>query len=511
MAKNNENKKNKWGQFFLTVATFCSTLIPLNSSAQKTVEKDSTDGIRKVWFNKPTRDIDYQVDTLPNPRSLATYSTLNNSITLHYDNTMGKDYTIPEDDIATIVIHEQKHRDNKKNGLYSRPVNPDQSYKLDMHDEISANMAELIYLRDKYIKTGDISVFDVSYRFDFYKEAIKKGEINPNSPYREDFDKDMALIVNGTTEMWEENFKSRYSTQNSTNAIASDLSGRYAKWHDENYQESLKIAYTIGGVDFTQYKTKDIELDDFGKKQLNYMLVQSYMYLRSQPNESIAQRFEIPKYDGKLTLTQYANLVQHALVLREMFIYDSSTSVGMSDMAKAYLSGEKTIEQLKEKYANSFEKKKTNHETMRAIMNGITNEYSKKGKKLPKKCKDEYYQQAVNDLYTVQVEINGETKTVNLREILNPDNNVPIMELPAPKNSYFVKAEKNETYPIQLSEPTYQKWEDKDGSRYSAVQHCRVLDTSKDVINKPQSSRSDETSSSKESVKYVAINIQNHR
>lgn len=54
------------------------------------------------------------MDTLANPRSLATYSTKNNSITLHYDKDNEPGYTIPEENIAITVIHEQKHRDNKK-------------------------------------------------------------------------------------------------------------------------------------------------------------------------------------------------------------------------------------------------------------------------------------------------------------------------------------------------------------------------------------------------------------
>lgn len=51
-----------------------------------------------------------------------------------------------------------------------------------MNDEISANMASLVYLRDKYLKTGDISVFEEDgSRFRFYTDAIKRGEINPFS------------------------------------------------------------------------------------------------------------------------------------------------------------------------------------------------------------------------------------------------------------------------------------------------------------------------------------------
>lgn len=507
MAKTNKKTTSWKEKVLIYAATILTTIVPSSSLAQKIAEQHEPKSPKKELLTRHTREIDYQVDTLANPRSLATYSTKNNSITLHYDKDNEPGYTIPEENIAITVIHEQKHRDNKNGGLYSFPVSPDHSYKLDMHDEISANMAELIYLRDKYIRTGDISVFDVSSRFEFYKEAIQKGEIKPGSPYREDFDKDMDLIVNGTTKMWEENFKSRYSTQNSFNAIASDLSGKYAPWHEENYQKALNVAYTIGGVNFNQYRKKDIELDEFGKKQLNYMLLQTYMYMRNQSNEALAERFNLPKYDKKLTLSQYADLVQHALVINNMFVYDKSKADGMSKMAKDYLDGKLTTEDMREKFVKSFDKHKDYQETIKAFLDAINTDYYKQGKRLPKKCKEEYFQQAVESLYTIQFEADGETKTLNLREFLNPNNEVPMTDIPEPKISYFLKAEKNEKQTVKLNDPTYPKWEDEDGKRYSDVLHHQVLDTTKDVIDKPEKSHADEqTFSNSEVIKYMTIN-----
>lgn len=57
-----------------------------------------------------------------------------------------------------VLMHEQKHQDNRSQGIYEYALSPEQAYKTEMNDEISANMASLVYLRDKYLKTGDISV-----------------------------------------------------------------------------------------------------------------------------------------------------------------------------------------------------------------------------------------------------------------------------------------------------------------------------------------------------------------
>ena len=110
-------------------------------------------------------------------------------------------------------------------------------------------------------------------------------------------------------------------------------------------------------------------------------------------------------------------------------------------------------------------------------------------------------------LYTIQFEADGETKTLNLREFLNPNNEVPMTDIPEPKISYFLKAEKNEKQTVKLNDPTYPKWEDEDGKRYSDVLHHQVLDTTKDVIDKPEKSHADEqTSSNSEVIKYMTIN-----
>lgn len=215
------------------------------------------------------REVDFQVDTLSNETTTGAYF-------LSGDNTLTINYVEGEDSFNSwsgsmaVLMHEQKHRDNQAQGMYAYAISPEQAYKINMHDEISANMASLVYLRDKYLKTGDISVFEEDdLRFCFYTDAIKKGEINPFSNKKEDFDKEMALIANGTRDMWVRDFSGTYVEQNAGNAKSyGEKDGKHAAYYDQNYERARKIAYTIGGVDFTQYMDKDVEIPDAGKRRI---------------------------------------------------------------------------------------------------------------------------------------------------------------------------------------------------------------------------------------------------
>lgn len=216
------------------------------------------------------RTVDMQVDTVSIEKAaglLAYYQQgfeglgikLGNTITVNYvqGNEKRNDFAESE----SILIHEQKHRDNYLQGMYAYPMSMEQFYKCNMHDEISANICSLVALRKKYLETGDISVFDENNNFAFYKEALKNGEINPNSSYKEDFDKEMRLIVSGTQKMWMRDYAEAYTEQNGIVALKYyDYSDKSAAYWDTNYQRSLKIAYNIGGVDFTKYIDKDVEI-----------------------------------------------------------------------------------------------------------------------------------------------------------------------------------------------------------------------------------------------------------
>ena len=382
------------------------------------------------------REVDFQVDTLSNRTSSGSgaYFTPNrNSITINY--VKGDESFNTWNGSMDTLIHEQKHRDNEAQGMYAYAISPEQAYKINMHDEISANMAALLYLRDEYLKTGDISVFgDKSGLFSFYVDALKKGEINPSSNKKEDFDKEMALIANGTRDMWVRRYAAtQYLDGHVNNAkYYGEKDGKHAAYYDQNYERARKIAYTIGGVDFTQYMDKDVEIPDAGKRRI-------------MGNEKLAEELGLPKYDGKMSLLQYQNLLQHALAVqdpacgvkcRDASPFDEGTrGQWNTEMAAfAYLTEGKLLSSQQEDYQAALDNVAKNDKALiDGLVNQVAREYAERGEKLPE-GDDKAYNQAVDELYSGKVKFNQEDLKfegkVNLRQAFNPKDDLPLKELP---------------------------------------------------------------------------------
>ena len=381
------------------------------------------------------RSIDFQVDTLSEKTSTGGYFTpSDNTITINY---VEGDKAFNEwSGSKALLIHEQKHRDNQKEGLKAYAISDEQAYKIGMHNEISANMASLIYLRNQYLKTGDMKVFDEEEgRFSFYADAIKSGEINPFSQSDEDFDKDMALIANGTRDMWVREFASKYAESHLNNAeYFGEKDGKHAKFYDQNYENAKKVAYTIGGVDFTQYMDKDVEIPYESKLEF---------YKKYNKLEELG----VPKYDGSMSLLQYQKLLQHALVMQngDVGINSEAQFCTGSDMTKGkfnldmgaytYLVDNKLIDSTKEKYKEALDTiAKDDKKFIDNIIVGIAKDYEKRGEKLPED-NDEAYNAAVNKLYSGEVKFDQEDLkyegNINLREAYNPNDELPLNELPA--------------------------------------------------------------------------------
>lgn len=505
----------------------------------------------------PTRNIDFQVDTIPANRGInGVFTSSVNTVNISYKDGSTKIDSLP---------HEQKHRDNYAAGMYAYAVSPEQAYKLNMHDEISANMASLLVLRQKYIETGDLSVFDYNGgddRYAFYKQAVANGEIKPGSPYQEDFDKEMALIVNGTRDMWEEKFGESYNGNGMWDARnSSDRSGKYAEYYDENYQRGMKIAYTVGGVDFTKYMDRDAEIPEIGKKELKLLNSEKL------PNKDLAKEFGIPAYDGSMNLEQYQKLVQHKLTMdkfMENSIFDTPQDYVdvLARQQKLYENPDwpyrdglkKMLDEHTKDYNTAY--KSINQNLVAAAVKSAALEYAKQGKELPP-ANDKAYNAAVDKIYTYQVDLNedgirykgpvslrktlGDEKMLNtklpqeaekvqnmsgwernFRKYMNfmgmPDNlqnnavnnmgdkNAAVkgigtvcVGIGAPfigayswckkkLTSDDEKVENKPINPVNKNAPKYRKWEDKDGSRVSEVQHVEILDLTAQAIQKPTTS-----------------------
>lgn len=510
----------------------------------------------------PERDIDFQVDTIAvnDPTWAAAYfSPSVNTVTTNYrpGDEAGNDFNQRDN----VLIHEQKHRDNRAAGIYQYAVSSEQAYKINMHDEISATMSELIFLRQKYIETGDISVFDDKGSFfKFYKEAVQKGEIKPGSPYQEDFDKDMALIVNGTRNEWEKEYSKLYNDNSMWDARnTADRSGKYAEYYDQNYQRAMKIAYNIGGVDFTKYMDRDANIPEIGKFDLKCMDSDKYSH------QDLAKEFDIPAYDGSMSLEQYQKLVQHKLTMdkfMENSIFDVPQDYAdlLAFQQKLYDNPDwpyrDNLKEMLDEHTKDFNKayKSINQNLVAAAVKSAAREYAEQGKALPP-ANDAAYNAAVDKIYTYPVKLKGDInyegnfslrKTLcdekmlktklpkeaekvqnmsgwerNFRKYMGfmgvPDNlqNNAVNNM-GDKNGFvkgagtvcvgigapFIGAfswckkklssdEKVENKPIRdvnRNAPEYRKWEDKDGSRVSEVQHRRLPDMTADIIQKPTTS-----------------------
>ena len=226
------------------------------------------DDLKKQTDDFWTKKIDYQVDTLDVASAtgvtLGYYSSGANTITVNYHENDERYRDLEENGRDAILYHEQKHRSNNNKGFKADSIRvaPEQYYKLCMADEISANMATLVYLREEYIKTRDINVFDKDGgRFSFYKEAVQKGDVNPFSSDPKAFEKEMSLIMNGTQKMWEDRYATLYAkTHTKKTQMYSMIGNVNFEGNEAEYQKQLDIAYTIGGVNFKQYMQKDIEI-----------------------------------------------------------------------------------------------------------------------------------------------------------------------------------------------------------------------------------------------------------
>lgn len=479
----------------------------------------------------PMRNIDFQVDTVSVERANNTGAYQNhetNSITSNFikENNEWNEWAQGDN----ILIHEQKHRDNNNQGLFEYPVSPEQAYKLEMYDEISANMASLLLLRQKYLETGDISIFDKTEqgRFSFYKEAIEKGEINPRSNTKEDFDKEMRLIANGTKDMWMQEFAETelYRDCGASNAVAyGDMTGKYAQYYDQNYERGKKIALTIGGVDFTQYLDNDVEIPEAGRKKIEnlpYISNTNADNLKNLSNQELTKKFNIPAYDGSMSLQQYQDYLQH------YFMSESLNPAALQNIEN----DKSALETMKQAGTENI---KANEALINLAVTTAAQDYAKKGDKLPE-ANDEAYNNAVNKLYEVEIGEGKNARKINVRQNLNLDDkdfndNLPITNLPEDvknivsenssfwnrmktkcnnlwdevknkfsdeddefdydeddnENKWIESAKKNE--PINIirknKTPVYRQWANEDGSRVSEVQHRELPDMTKDIIRKP--------------------------
>ncbi|MBQ8671580.1 MAG: hypothetical protein IJ525_03560 [Alphaproteobacteria bacterium] len=219
------------------------------------VEQKAKLPVKKV--KKPVYELSYRNDTLQKVTSILLYYSRGIITRNFVENNNSYRMQMP------YFAHEEWHHHNDSINYRSRyPLKPLEYYRLCMHDEVSANLVAILTARYEYLaaqnKKEIINRYKNSY-MKFYFEAIEKGAINPESKDSVDIEKERAFLANGTLEMWEQKYKKTYTPRTYRSLLR--FIGRMGFPHKDNhnYNYIRNYMYTIGGVNFADYLTKDIE------------------------------------------------------------------------------------------------------------------------------------------------------------------------------------------------------------------------------------------------------------
>ncbi len=277
MSKTDKKKFVKFKNFLLKYVAIPAVLIAgKNFSSPKTDTIDKrvvpTEDVRSVKVaDKPdsvksaTKEIVFQTDTLDVPPFAAMYHANNEIIRNFVPGHSG--YWL---NLSTLA-HEQKHKDNYNKKLRRQKLTPMQYAKMCMHDEISANICELLTLRYEYLaadtpeaKSAVIQKYEKG-RFGYYFQAVEDGKIFPEKKDAKSRRDEWAFIAQETQKMWMERLAPVYLP--SITRMVERYLDRYSPntpqiQTDCGYSNVLKIAYNIGGVDFGKYMKSDIEISD---------------------------------------------------------------------------------------------------------------------------------------------------------------------------------------------------------------------------------------------------------
>lgn len=261
----------------------------------------------------PSKNAVLQNDTISSGSStMAYYFYPNDSITINV-----KPDAAPNKYPEPLIAHEDKHRQTEKSGVMNKPMSLAQYSKLNLYDEISANITELLYVRQLLIdKPNEKEAIkkEYNYCFSFYFEALEKGDIKLNSTNPKEFEKEMAFIGRQTQNMW-----ITYYAPSVTSYLKGNVNNMktYLKTHNYeqikdnpiNYNNAKKEMLTIGGIDFTKY-IPDLQLSNNTASKADQMI--SDDFLRNDVEKAIGYWSDVNiNMNHKLSATQQYNIACH--------------------------------------------------------------------------------------------------------------------------------------------------------------------------------------------------------
>ncbi len=192
--------------------------------------------------------------------------------------------TPPEADESLQLVHEAQHQINiQKKHLGTANVSLNENYQRDVHNEITALIAEKLEIHRQYRAAKDqaekdtiIAKYIQNDAHRKYMTAIKEGKIKPDSNKSADFDKEMSFIKNDATEYRADPTDDRYKQQWTQLSMAYlNRVGTNAQSNPEALKKEIHDIYQIGGIDFTKYGNhKDMILENQSIKAAENLLHQ---------------------------------------------------------------------------------------------------------------------------------------------------------------------------------------------------------------------------------------------
>lgn len=265
--------------------------------------------------------VEFQADTLKRFRSTQAYYDLQSGrIVRNVFSVHDSDSKIKEN-----ISHEAKHAANAKLGIPD--VSAEQFYRLWVLDEVSAWTVSALCWREEYLAAEDKEKFlqeaetspfytSAAVPYD-YLEAIRQKKVNPASKNPAEFDKEMKLLVGEQfRNMASKNSGYVKDFENGTRLFM-NMSGRTFQHNDTEFERFSRYYMTIGGIDFRQY------MED-GWQDRIYVpdrIGDAGASLAQGGSADNAQILAVGGllYDGKVSLEQYHNLLQHKKIAESIF------------------------------------------------------------------------------------------------------------------------------------------------------------------------------------------------
>ena len=166
------------------------------------------------------------------------------------------------------LVHERQHQINEHEGIRSSVMSLDENYQRDVHDEVTALIAEKLEIRNQY-KACQTEVELEAFFNKFanlpehadYLYALKTKQINPNSTSPDDFKKEMAFIKDSSIRYRADPNDDAYKrTWMKNTKIYLQENGTEIKSNPKALKKAVHDMYIIGGFDFNTVGNQDIHL-----------------------------------------------------------------------------------------------------------------------------------------------------------------------------------------------------------------------------------------------------------